>query len=116
MAMKNYQTKKCLTCHIEFQPTGPRQKRCEQHLSKLPTSRKEKKQSKQAEREQKQTERDGRELYQKLNLCYFGEQAPGVDAKTAEAEIQIHREFLRAMDEPDVQPGETLRQLAERTW
>jgi hypothetical protein len=30
--------------------------------------------------------------------------------------LQIHREFLRALDQPDVQPGETLRQVAKRCW
>jgi hypothetical protein len=61
-------------------------------------------------------EREQAEVYRNLDLHYFGEEAPGVDAKTHDAELQIHREFLRAMNQPDVQPGETLRQVAGRTW
>jgi hypothetical protein len=61
-------------------------------------------------------EKEQREMYRNLNLHYFGEEAPGIDAKTHDAELAIHREFLKAMEQPDVQPGETLRQLAERTW
>jgi hypothetical protein len=71
------------------------------------------------EREQYEAELDKRELaevYRNLNLHYLGEEAPGIDACSFEAELAIHREFLRAMGQPDVQPGETLRQLAERTW
>jgi hypothetical protein len=61
-------------------------------------------------------EKEEREIYKARNLLFFGEQAPGVDARTHDAELQIHREFLRALHQPDVQPGETLRQVAERTW
>ena len=52
----------------------------------------------------------------KRNLHFMGEEAPGRDAKTHEAELQIHREFLRALGKPDVQPGETLRAVAKRTY
>jgi hypothetical protein len=61
-------------------------------------------------------EQEERALYTTRNLLFFGEQAPGVDAKTHDAELRTHREFLRALDEPDVRPGETLRQVAKRTW
>jgi len=50
------------------------------------------------------------------NSHFFGETSPGKNAETAEEEIQIHREFLRALAQPDVQPGETLRQVAKRTF
>jgi hypothetical protein len=79
---------------------------------------------KQREREKQQSEKylveleekEEREIYRTRNLFFFGEQAPGVDAKTHDAELQIHREFLRALDQPDIQPGENLRHVAERTW
>ena len=78
----------------------------------------------QRQRERKQREQNIEEQeieetaaeYQTKNLHFFGEESPGVDAKTHDSELKIHREFLRAMDQPDVQPGETLRQLAKRTW
>jgi hypothetical protein len=49
------------------------------------------------------------------NLHFFGESSPGRDAQTCVEELQIHREFLRALEEPDVQPGETLGAVAKRT-
>jgi hypothetical protein len=52
----------------------------------------------------------------KRNLHFMGEEAPGIDAKTHDAELQVHREFLRAMGQPDVQEGETLRTIAKRTY
>jgi hypothetical protein len=52
----------------------------------------------------------------KRNLHFMGEEAPGIDAKTRGAELQIHREFLMAMGQPDVQEGETLRAIAKRTY
>lgn len=51
-----------------------------------------------------------------LNLCGFSEIAFDTPARTREEEIQIHRSWLRALEQPDVLPGETLRQLAKRTW
>jgi len=79
---------------------------------------------KQREREKQQSEKylaeleekEEREIYKTRNLHFFGEESPGVDARTHDSELQIHREFLRALHQPDVQPGETLRQVAERTW
>jgi hypothetical protein len=50
------------------------------------------------------------------NLHFMGEEAPGIDAKTRGAELQIHREFLRALGKPDVQAGESLRAVAKRTY
>jgi hypothetical protein len=49
------------------------------------------------------------------NLHFFGESSPRCDATTFADELQIHREFLRALGLPDVQPGETLRAVAKRT-
>jgi hypothetical protein len=49
------------------------------------------------------------------NLHFFGESSPECDATTFADELQIHREFLRALGLPDVQPGETLRAVARRT-
>jgi len=51
-----------------------------------------------------------------LNLCGFSEVASGVYARTWLEEIQVHRSWLRALEQPDVLPGETLYQLAKRTW
>ena len=47
---------------------------------------------------------------------FFGESSPGRDAQTCAEELQIHREFLRALEQPDVQSGETLRTVARRTY
>lgn len=57
-----------------------------------------------------------REERVRRNLHFFGEQSPGKNAQTCDAEIQIHREFLRALNKPDFQPGETLRSAAKRTY
>lgn len=54
--------------------------------------------------------------YRALNLCAFAETAYETPAKTCLEEIQVHRSWLRALEEPDVFPGESLRQLARRTW
>jgi hypothetical protein len=74
----------------------------------------EKKAREQYEVELSKREQD--EMYRNFGLHYCGEESPGIDAKTHDAELAIHREFLRAMEQPDVQAGETLRQVAERTW
>jgi hypothetical protein len=50
------------------------------------------------------------------DLHFFSESAPGHDAQTCAEELQIHREFLRALGQVDVQPGETLRTLAKRVF
>lgn len=50
------------------------------------------------------------------NLHFFGEETSGCDAKTHASELVIHREFARALGQPDVQEGETLRMLAKRVW
>jgi hypothetical protein len=78
----------------------------------------------QRQREKQQSEKyiaeleesEEREIYKARNLHFFGEQSPGVDAKTHDAELAIHREFLQALDQPGVQPGETLRTVAKRCW
>src|SRR2546425_3500069 len=51
-----------------------------------------------------------------LGLTFFGETAPEQNAQWAHEEIQCHRSWLRALGQPDVKPGEALRQLAKRTW
>jgi hypothetical protein len=53
---------------------------------------------------------------ERRRLVCFGEIAFGGDARTADEEIEIHRLFLRALAQPDVQPGETLRALAKRAY
>jgi hypothetical protein len=57
-----------------------------------------------------------REERVRRNLHFYGEETPGHDARTHAEEIQVHREFLRALAKPDVQPGETLRMVANRTY
>ena len=59
---------------------------------------------------------DERALAIQLGLTFFGEIAPEEDAHWSHEEISCHRKFLRALGQPDVQPGETLRALAKRTW
>ena len=46
---------------------------------------------------------------------FFGESSPGRNAATSADELQIHREFLRALGKEDVRNGETLRTVAKRT-
>jgi len=52
----------------------------------------------------------------RLNLCGFSEVAFDTPAQTWLEEVQIHRSWLRALDQPDVLPGESLKELARRTW
>jgi hypothetical protein len=53
----------------------------------------------------------------KWDLRFFGESAYNRNAESLYEEIHVHRQFLRALSQPDVLPGgETLRQLAKRTW
>jgi hypothetical protein len=47
---------------------------------------------------------------------FFGESSPGRNANTLVDELQIHREFLRALGNEDVQDGETLRTVAKRAF
>jgi hypothetical protein len=47
---------------------------------------------------------------------FFGESSPGCNANTFADELEVHREFLRALGKEDVQPGETLRMVAKRTF
>jgi hypothetical protein len=51
-----------------------------------------------------------------LNLCCFSEVGYDTPARNQLEEVQAHRSWLRALEQPDVQPGETLRQVARRTW
>jgi hypothetical protein len=57
-----------------------------------------------------------REQCARFDLRFFGESGFGRNAQTAAEEIHIHRQFLRALGEPDVLPDETLRGLAKRAW
>jgi hypothetical protein len=47
---------------------------------------------------------------------FFGESSPGRNASTCSDELQIHREFLRALGKEDVRSGETLRTVAQRAF
>jgi len=47
---------------------------------------------------------------------FFGESSPGRNASTFAEELQIHREFLRALGKEDVENGETLRTVAKRAF
>lgn len=51
----------------------------------------------------------------RLDLRYWSESKFDHGADTAAEETLIHRLFLRALQQPDVQPGESLRNLAKRT-
>lgn len=52
----------------------------------------------------------------RLNLTGFSEIAFNTPARTRDEEILVHRLWLRALQQPEILPGETLRQLAKRTW
>jgi len=54
--------------------------------------------------------------YKALNLCGFAETACDAPAQTCLEEIQVHRSWLRALEQSDIKEGETLRALARRTW
>jgi hypothetical protein len=47
---------------------------------------------------------------------FFGESSPGCIANTLADELQIHREFLRALCQEDVRDGDTLRTVAKRAF
>jgi hypothetical protein len=48
------------------------------------------------------------------NICFFGEVSPGVDAQTITDALQVCREFARALNQPDVQQPEHLRDFELR--
>jgi len=50
------------------------------------------------------------------NLCSFAEIGFETPASSCHEEIQVHRSWLRALSQPDVLTGESLRDLARRTW
>jgi hypothetical protein len=52
----------------------------------------------------------------KHNQCVLGEITPGVDAKTIDEALAIAREFARALDIADVQPGESLYDFERRIF
>lgn len=69
------------------------------------------------EREETAAERADEATQMKaLNLCGFSEVAYDTPARTWLEEVQTHRSWLRAMEQPEIVPGETLRELAKRTW
>src|SRR5580704_9194904 len=47
---------------------------------------------------------------------FFGESSPGCNANNFADELQIHREFLRALGKEDVKDGETRRAVAKRVF
>jgi hypothetical protein len=59
---------------------------------------------------------DATATIKRLNLCGFSEVAFNTPAQTWLEEVQIHRSWLRALDQPDVFEGESLKELARRTW
>ncbi len=70
-----------------------------------------------AKQEAAAEEADALATCKRLNLCGYSEVAFNTPARTWLEEVQIHRSWLRALEQPDVLPGgETLRQLAKRTW
>jgi len=71
---------------------------------------------KRAKHETAAEEADERFQCSKFDLRFFGESGFDQNAQTCAEEIHIHRQFLRALNQPDIQEGETLRQLAKRTW
>jgi|HubBroStandDraft_6_1064221.scaffolds.fasta_scaffold249644_2 hypothetical protein len=50
------------------------------------------------------------------DLHYFGESSSGCNANNFAEELQIHREFLRALGKEDVKDGETRRAVAKRVF
>jgi len=50
-----------------------------------------------------------REQCAKFDLRFFGESAHNHNAESASAEIHIHRQMLRALDQVDVQEGERVQ-------
>jgi hypothetical protein len=55
-----------------------------------------------------------REQCARLDLRFFGESGFEQNAQSSGEEIHIHRQFLRALSQPDIEKGETLRDLARR--
>jgi len=51
-----------------------------------------------------------------LDMRFWGDSGYDHPAETVAEEIAIHRLFLRALRQEDVKPGETLRELAFRTY
>jgi hypothetical protein len=60
--------------------------------------------------------REGLEDRKKANKCFPGEVSPGVDASTIADALQVCREFARVLNQPDVQPGESLYDFEKRVW
>jgi hypothetical protein len=48
--------------------------------------------------------------------CTLGEVSPGVDARTVEEALEVAREMGRALNEPDVQEGESLLDFERRIF
>ena len=62
----------------------------------------------------RQMNEQGRRERAAMGLCFFGETAPGIDAMTIEDALAVCREFARLLDQPDIQPGESLKQFESR--
>src|SRR6266852_3419536 len=61
-------------------------------------------------------EADALATIKKLNLCGYSEVAFNTPARTWLEEVQTHRSWLRALQQPEILPGESLKELARRTW
>jgi hypothetical protein len=66
-----------------------------------------------AERARRMNEEGSRDRLAR-NICFFGEVSPGVDAQTITDALQVCREFARALNQPDVQQPESLRDFELR--
>jgi hypothetical protein len=56
------------------------------------------------------------EIRVKHIIVYFGDTAPGVPARTFDEELAVAREFARALEQPDVIAGESLRSFCKRVF
>ncbi len=61
-------------------------------------------------------EADALATCKRLNLCGYSEVAFETPARTWLEEVQTHRSWLRALQQPEILPGESLKELARRTW
>ena len=65
-------------------------------------------------RESQKINEEGRKERAALGLCFFAETAPGIDAASIEDALAACREFARALDQPDISDGESLKQFEAR--
>src|SRR6267142_1036349 len=71
---------------------------------------------KRVEQEEADEEANERAQCAARNICSFSETGFETPAKWCHEEIQVHRSWLRALGQSDVLPGESLKELARRTW